>query len=158
VAIPAFVLACLSALLLSACGTESNPNDPRPPAPAEITVNIGATGVRVQPPTAGVNNKGTANLSQNHSAREPQSDEKAPLDIHFTIVNGTTTDTKLEVRQAGQDPHVSPLVVAQGNANWQVSLPTGTYTVDAADIPAAKPAPFTIGPLRTSSQQDLLLP
>ena len=53
---------------------------------------------------------------------------------------------------------VSPEIVAQGNATYQVALPTGRYRIDAADIPRAVPSPFIVGPERSSSQQDLLLP
>jgi len=34
----------------------------------------------------------------------------------------------------------------------------GIYTVSAADVPSAKPAKLVVGPVRTSSQNDVLLP
>jgi hypothetical protein len=146
-------------VLGAGCGPSSHGNDPRPPAPAEITVNIAPTQVQVQPVTAGVTNRTTANLSQNHAVKEPTANPKAELVVHFTISNATSTNTALEIR--GPDlarPKVSPQIVAQGNALYQVALPTGRYQIQAADIPRARPSPFVIGTQRTSSQQDLLLP
>jgi hypothetical protein len=148
-----------AALLAAGCGPSSHGNDPRPPTPAEITVNIAPTGLQVQPASAGVTNKNIANLSQNRDAKEPTADPKADLVVHFTISNATDTDTALEIHGADLGaPKVSPGIVAMGNAVYQVALPTGRYVISAADIPAAKTAPFVVGPLRTSSQQDLLLP
>jgi hypothetical protein len=79
--------------------------------------------------------------------------------VHFTISNATSTNTALEIRGPNLGaPKISPEIVANGNATYQVALPTGRYRIDAADIPRAVPAPFIVGPERTSSQQDLLLP
>jgi hypothetical protein len=161
-----------AALLSAGCGPSSHANDPRPPTPAEITVNIAPTQVQVQPFTAGVSNKTTANLSQNQTdpadtpggpgggtVTEPQADPKADLVVHFTISNATTTNTALEIRGPNiAEAKVSPEIVGSGNGVYQIALPTGRYRIDAADIPAARPAPFIVGPERTSSQQDLLLP
>jgi hypothetical protein len=161
-----------AALLGAGCGPSTHANDPRPPTPAEITVNIAPTQVQVQPFTAGVTNKTTANLSQNQkhpadtpagaseeTVTQPAANPKADQVIIFTISNGTSTNTALEIR--GTDlasPKVSPEIVANGNATYKVALPTGRYRIDAADIPRAVPSPFIVGPERTSSQQDLLLP
>ena len=164
--------AVAAALLAAGCGPSSHANDPRPPTPAEITVNIAPTQVQVQPSTAGVTNKTTANLSQNHghpadtpagapgeTVKQPPANPKADLVVHFTISNATSTNTALEIRGADlPSAKVSPEIVAQGNATYQVALPTGRYRIDAADIPRARPSPFIVGPERTSSQQDLLLP
>jgi hypothetical protein len=158
-AIPAVTGVVAAALLGAGCGPSSHPNDPRPPAPAEITVNIAPTQMQVQPPTAGVTNRTTANLSQNQGVKQPAANPKADVVVHFTISNATSTNTALEIRGPNLGaPKISPEIVANGNATYQVALPTGRYRIDAADIPRAVPAPFIVGPERTSSQQDLLLP
>ena len=56
-----------------------------------------------------------------------------------------------------RDASSGPLV-ANGNGTLQAELPTGTYTLTAADIPAARPAHLVVGPYRASSQNDVLLP
>jgi hypothetical protein len=49
-------------------------------------------------------------------------------------------------------------MVANASGSFQLDLPSGTYTVSAADIPAAKPGKLTVGTYRSSSQNDVLLP
>lgn len=52
---------------------------------------------------------------------------------------------------------MSPLV-AQGNIRLLAALPTGVYEVSAANLPDVEPAKLTVGPYRSSSENDLLLP
>ena len=47
---------------------------------------------------------------------------------------------------------------ANGNGTFQLDLPTGIYTISAADVPTARPARLAVGPYRASSQNDVLLP
>jgi hypothetical protein len=68
----------------------------------------------------------------------------------------TGSDSKLELR--GPTHATSGPLVANGNGSFQASLPTGSYAVRATGIPGAKPVKFTVGPYRSSSQNDLLLP
>ena len=75
----------------------------------------------------------------------------------FVAANLTDTDSVLEVRGQGKDFSSKPLY-ANANISLQAILPTGIYMVSAADIPGAKPAKLVIGPSRTSSENDLLLP
>src|SRR2546423_6867381 len=91
-AIPAVTGVVAAALRGAGCGPSSHANDPRPRAAAEITVNIAPTQVQVQPPTAGVSNRTTANLSQNHAVKEPAANPKTDLVVHFTISNATPTN------------------------------------------------------------------
>ena len=65
---------------------------------------------------------------------------------------GSATDVG-KIRQVNEDN-----LVANGNNSMLASLPTGEYKVSAADIPSAKAVSFTVGPYRSSSQNDLLLP
>jgi hypothetical protein len=144
-------------LLGTGCGPESHPNDPRPPLAAEVTVNITGHGVQAQPAEVGVKHANNAELGQNQ-VKEPNADSKAPLDVIFTSVNTTTTDTTLEIHGPGGVEKRSGPIVAGGNNVFKVGLPNGHYTIEAADLPAATPASFYVGPARISSQNDLLLP
>jgi hypothetical protein len=153
------ILAALGALVLGAgCGPESHPNDPRPPVPVEVTVNITDASVQAQPSKVGVSSEESAPLSENKGVKAPQADRKAPLVVSFTMSNTTNTDTVLEIRGPGGFEKRSGKVVAQGPSTYKVGLPTGHYSLSAADLPGAKAAPLEVGPKRVSSQNDLLLP
>jgi hypothetical protein len=146
------------ALLGAGCGTTSHPNDPRPPLAVEVTVNITDGAVRAQPAAVGVKRgSNSAPLNQNRGTGEPSSKDK-DLIVIFTTSNTTTTDTTLEIHGPGGFEKRSGPVVAEGNDVYKVALGTGHYTLEAADLPGAKPAPFYVGPVRVSSQNDLLLP
>ncbi|MGH2981850.1 MAG: hypothetical protein ACRDKV_07405 [Solirubrobacterales bacterium] len=156
-AIPAALGVLAVGLLGTGCGTESHPNEPRPPIPAEVSVNITEGEISAQPGKVGV--KGTrAPLTQNQEVEQPQASSDAPLVVTFTSSNTTTTDTTLEVRGSGGFEKRSGPVVAGGNNVFKVALPTGHYTLEAADLPGAKPEPFYVGSRRVSSQNTLLLP
>jgi FtsP/CotA-like multicopper oxidase with cupredoxin domain len=151
------ILAAIGALALAAgCGSESHPNQPRPPLAAEVTVNITDSTISAEPATVGIKSSNDANLTGNQG-KQPNADPKAPLVVNFTIVNSTNTDTTLEIHGGGLRKS-SGLLVARGNNVFKIELPTGHYTLEAADLPAATPAPFTVGTKRISSQNDLLLP
>jgi hypothetical protein len=153
------ILAALGVVVLGAgCGAESHPNDPRPPIAAEVTVNVTDASVQAQPSEVGVKASTKVPLTQNAGVEEPQADRKAPLVVNFTISNTTITDTTLEIRGEGGFSERSGPVVSRGNAVYKVALPNGNYTLEAADLPGAKPARFFVGPERVSSQNDLLLP
>ncbi len=147
------------ALALSAagCGAESHPNDPRPPLAAEVTGNITNGAVQIQPTSVGVKHGNGSSLQQN-VGKEPNADAKAPLVVSFTTSNTTNVNTTLEIHGPGGFDKRSGEIVAQGNNIFKVGLPTGHYTIEAADLPGAKPATFYVGPVRVSSQNDLLLP
>jgi hypothetical protein len=153
------ILAALGALVLGAgCGPESHPNDPRPPVPVEVTVNVTDASVQAQPSKVGVSSEESAPLTENKGVKAPEADAKAPLVVSFTISNTTNTDTVLEIHGSGGFEKRSGNVVAQGPATYKVGLPTGHYSLSAADLPGAKPASLEVGPKRVSSQNDLLLP
>jgi hypothetical protein len=154
-AILALVGTASLALPFAACGTESHPNDPRPPLAAEVTVNITDTTLDVSPSKVGFGKSNSAALSQN-DIDEPQSNRKAPLVVRFTSSNTTTADTVLEI--SGPVDERSGPILAGSNNVFKAALPNGTYSLEAADIPGAPPARFKVGPSRVSSQNDLLLP
>jgi hypothetical protein len=152
------ILAVLGAAALAAgCGPESHPNDPRPPLAAEVTVNVTDQTIQVDPAAVGVKGSNSAPLAGNEG-KEPEADPKSPLVVNFTIVNSTNTDTTVEVKGPGGFDKTSGPLVARGNTVFKLALENGHYTLEAADLPAAKPAPFFVGRKRVSSQNDLLLP
>jgi hypothetical protein len=150
--------ACIAALAVTAlgCGAEERPNDPRPTAPTRVSVAIGKDSVTVTPSRIGVGPEKDKLIQQNRAQAQPPIDTDAPLNVVFVSANLTPTDSKLEIQ--GPKTATSGLLVANGNSTYQAALPTGTYTVSAADIPGAKPATLVVGPYRASSQNDVLLP
>ena len=156
-AIPAAIGALALGIVGLGCGTESHPNDPRPPTTAEVSVSITDSTISAQPGKVGVAPSTKTSLNQNEES-EIEADPKTPLVVNFTTINTTTTDTTLEIRGAGGFERRSGPIVANGNNAFKVGLPNGHYTLEAADLPGAEPAPFFVGSDRVSSQNDLLLP
>jgi hypothetical protein len=161
----AAILAALGSLVLgifaAGCGSESHPNDPRPPLAAEVTVNITDHQVQAQPSKVGVSKSNGAAMNQNvgkNVGKAPSSNRKEPLVVNFTSTNVTATDTSLQIHGPGGFETNSGPIVAEGNDSFKVALKTGHYTLEAADLPGARPASLYVGPDRVSSQNDLLLP
>jgi hypothetical protein len=144
------------ALAANGCGTEESANEPRPQPPTRVSVTVTPRAITVQPPRIAIGPEPTQQIPQNQHAGQPPVRSNAPVVVVFVTANLTDFDSKLEVR--GPKDATSGPLVANGNASLQTSLPTGVYTVSAADIPSAKPVRFAVGPFRTSSQNDVLLP
>jgi hypothetical protein len=143
-------------LLAAGCGSEEHPNEPRPQPPTRVSVTVTPKAITVQPPRIAIGPEPSQQIPQNQHARQPQVRSKAPVDVVFVTANLTNFDSQLEVR--GPKSAKSGALVANGNNSLQAELPTGVYEVSAADIPSAKPVRFTVGPYRSSSENDLLLP
>jgi len=146
-----------AALLGAGCGAETHVNDPRPQPPTRVSVTVSDGKVTVQPPRIAVGPEPTQQIPQNAHAGQPPVRTDAPLDVVFVAANLTMTDSHLQIRGSGRDLSSKPLY-AENNVNMQAILPTGVYRVSAADIPSAKPARLVVGPYRTSSKNDVLLP
>ncbi len=151
----AFVLGAL-ALAAGGCGAQEHANDPRPSPPTRVSVTITGKAVTVQPTAIAFGPKRSQQIPQNHLYRQPPTGARGPLTVAFVAANQTEFDSHLEVR--GPRNASSAPLVANGTATLQAELPTGTYTLIAADIPAARPAHLVVGPYRASSQNDVLLP
>ncbi|HXR29772.1 MAG TPA: hypothetical protein VN752_01355, partial [Solirubrobacterales bacterium] len=95
-------------------------------------------------------------IPQNRDTSQPTVRSEAPLDVVFVAANLTDFDSKLEVQ--GPKDVVSGPLFANSNGSVLASLPAGVYRISAADVPSAKPVRFSVGPYRTSSENDLLLP
>lgn len=144
------------ALTAVGCGAQEHPNEGRPQPPTRVSVTVTPRAITVQPPRIAFGPEPTQQIPQNQHAGQPPVRSNAPLDVVFVSANMTNFDSKLEVR--GPENATSGPLVANGNGSLQASLPTGVYRVSAADIPSAKPVRFAIGPYRSSSQNDVLLP
>ena len=137
----------VAVLALAGCGTEEHSNEARPQPPTRISVAIGEGEVTVQPARIAIGPERSQQIPQNVDAEQPPVDSDAPLDVVST----------LEGRGPRGEATSGPLV-ANGTISLTTKLPTGVYTVSAADIPAAKAAKLVVGPYRSSSENDVLLP
>jgi hypothetical protein len=125
-------VAAATAALAAGCGADDHPNEPRPPAPIEITAKVDDENVDVSPSKVGA---GLVVMTISN-----QSDD--PVQI---AVEGPT---------AGEDS-----VIAAGSVgNFKFDFQEGEYEVSAGEESRARPATLTIGPERASSQNELLLP
>jgi hypothetical protein len=151
------VTVCVLGALLTAvgCGSEEHPNEPRPQPPTRVSVTITPKKITVQPPRIAFGPEPKQQIPQNQHAGQPKIRSRTPVDVIFVVANLTEKDSKLIVR--GPKDLSSQLLVANGNGSQLNSLPTGSYNVTAQGIPAP-PASFDVGPYRTSSQNDVLLP
>jgi hypothetical protein len=140
----------------SGCGVEEHPNEARPQPPTRVSVAVTESSITVRPSRIAIGPEPTQQIPQNAHAGQPQVSSDRPLDVTLVAANLTDVDSRLEVR-GRRDARSQPLV-ANGNVSMQTSLPTGVYTIAAADIPAARPAKLVVGPYRSSSRNDVLLP
>jgi hypothetical protein len=149
--------ACAGALALAslACGAEEHPNEPRPAPPVRLSVAIGKDSITVTPSRIGIGPERTKLIQQNQDQPQPAIRTNAPLTVVFVSANLTDTPSKLVIH--GPKDVSSGLLVANGNGSYTTALPTGAYTLSAAGIPAS-PAKLLVGPVRRSSQNDVLLP
>lgn len=156
----AAVLACALgavALLGAGCGAEQHVNDPRPQSPTRVSVAVSDGAISVQPGRIGIASEPTQQIPQNAHTEQPVIDSDKPLNVVFVVANLTDVDSHLEVRGAGKQLSSQPLY-ANAGVTLQSILPTGVYRISAADLPSAKPAKLVVGPRRTSSENDVLLP
>jgi hypothetical protein len=150
--------ACVGALGLASlgCGAEEHANVPRPSPPVRVSVAIHSDSITVTPSKVGLGPEKSKLIQQNEDQPQPSIRTNAPLTVVFVSANLTRTDSSLEIH--GPKDTSSGALVANGNNSYQTALPTGRYTIAAADIPGAKPASLIVGPYRASSQNDVLLP
>lgn len=150
--------ACVAALAFGAlgCGAQERPNEPRTGPPTRVSVAISKDSVTVTPSRIGEGPEKGSLIQQNKKQAQPPIHTNEPLNVVFVAANLTPTDSKLEI--SGPKETTSGLLVGNGNASFQAALPTGTYSVTAADIPGLKPAKLVVGSYRASSQNDVLLP
>jgi hypothetical protein len=144
-------------LAAAGCGVEEHANEPRPQPPTRVSVAIAEDAITVQPSRIAFGPNPRQQIPQNRKTSQPTVDSDVPLDIVLVATNLTDVDSRLEVRGPRGEAS-SELLVANGNVTLQSALPTGVYEVSAADLPGSEPARLVVGPYRTSSENDVLLP
>jgi hypothetical protein len=149
--------AIVAASLLGGCGAEEHANEPRLQPPTRVSVAISEEAITVQPRRIAIGPEPTQQIPQNVHAEQPAVDSKEPLNVVLVAANLTDVDSRLELRGTGKDFNSQPLY-ANSNGSMQAILPTGVYRVGAADIPGAGTAKLVVGPYRSSSENDVLLP
>jgi hypothetical protein len=125
-------LAVAAALAAGGCGGDFA-NDPRPPVPAQISVQIGPRAVRVVPAALGA---GLAN---------------------FTIANLNRRPASLSLELSGEPLAQSALIPPGGNGAMKAELVTGSYELVAEGLPVLG-SRLEVGVERPSASNDLLLP
>lgn len=147
----------LAAAVGIGCGAESHPNEPRPAAPTRVSVTISDKAVTVAPAQVAVGPEPRQQILQNREAEQPeiQGDDSA-LDVVIVAANQTTENATLQLR--GPKQASSRPIPANSPGSFPVELPTGTYTISVDGVPGAKPAKLQVGPRRSSSENDVLLP
>ena len=126
------LFACLAAIAVAGCGSESHPNELRVPNPISVTAYITNEQVRVQPKSFG------AGI------------------VNFSISNQSTA-AAIFTLEGPVNSNSNP-IPAGGTGNLKVDLKTGDYQVTAGPRSAATPQLLSVGPERESAQNDLLLP
>jgi len=121
------------ALAPAGCGSEDQPNEPRPPVPFEVSALVGEDRVVVSPRQFG-----------------------AGLAV-FSISNQTNDVAQLALE--GPTEAVSEPIEPGGvTDSFKVPMEEGAYEVSAGEESGARPAQLLIGPERKSSQNELLIP
>jgi hypothetical protein len=150
-------LGALAALTAAGCGVDEHANEPRPQPSTRVSVTVGEDEVRVNPGRIAVGPERSQQIPPNVDTEQPQVRSNAPVEVILVASNLTDADSRLEVRGAGASKTSKPLV-PHGAVTLQAQLTTGVYSVRAAGVPGAKPGRLVVGPYRTSSENDLLLP
>jgi hypothetical protein len=147
----------VAAFAVAGCGSESHKNEPRPQGATRVSVTISPKAVIVQPGEIGVGREKSQQIPQNQNHPQPviKGDER-PLDVIFVAANQTSADARLKLRGPHQTD--SETVYANSAGSFQTELPAGEYTISAAGIPTAEPAKLVVGRVRTSTENDVLLP
>lgn len=148
----------IGALTLAAvgCGAEERTNDPRPQVASRVSITIGPGSITVQPRAVGTGPDKYQQIPQNQNHSQPPIRTNEPQTVVFVVANQTRFDSRLEI-SGPMDASSGPMV-ASSPSSFQTELPTGAYTIRAADIPGAGSARFAVGPYRASSENDVLLP
>ncbi len=147
-----------TAALLLGCGESRHDNNQRPQVSTRVSVTVSPDEVIVQPLRVAMGPEKFQEIPQNEDYPEPPlKNAKGPLDVTFVTANQTPTDLRLRIRGAGKDEKTET-VFARSPGQFQVDLPTGSYTISAVGLPEAQPARLKVGSYRASSQNDVLTP
>jgi hypothetical protein len=145
------------ALTVAGCGAQEHANDPRPQPPTRVSISITNDEITVIPHRIAIGPEPTQQIPQNVHAGQPSVRSNAPLDVVFVAANLTDDASRLQVRGVQTDVS-SERLIANGAVTLQTALPTGLYKISAEGIAGVKPATLAVGPYRSSSENNLLLP
>jgi hypothetical protein len=120
-----------ASVLAVGCGSEDFPNEPRPPAPVELSAKVDDRKVTVVPDEVGA---GLATFTISNQSRDD-------VELAFEGPSGIRSD---EIPAGGVDA-------------VQLELETGEYVIEAS-VPTISPGEMTVGPERPSAQNELELP
>ncbi|MGE5409198.1 MAG: hypothetical protein ACM3NV_11380 [Syntrophothermus sp.] len=155
-ALAATLAASAAALTTLGCGAASHPNEARPQPPTRVSVTISPGGVTVQPSRIAFGGEQSQQLPQNR--RDPQPRIQSDRAVDVVIVAANQTGSKARLRVDGPAQATSGPLYPDSPGTLQTALPSGTYTISAAGVPGAGSARLVVGPVRTSSENDVLLP
>ncbi|GIK77091.1 MAG: hypothetical protein BroJett022_07810 [Actinomycetes bacterium] len=120
-----------ASVLAAGCGAEEFPNDPRPPAPVELSAKVDDRKVTVVPDEVGA---GLATFTISNQSRDG-------VELAFDGPSDIRTD----------------VIPAGGVGAVQFELEPGTYEIEAG-VPTIADGAMTVGPERPSASNELLLP
>ncbi len=126
------VIGCAGVLLFSGCGAEDFENEPRAAAPVELSALVTDDEVALGPDSVG------AGL------------------VDITVSNQSDEDVRLTLE--GPSDEASQAIPAGGTGVLRAKLSEGAYEVSGGESSGAKTALLNVGPMRKSSQNELLLP
>lgn len=147
----------LLALFAAGCGVQDHANEPRPQPPTRVSVAVTDDKITVQPRRIAFGPEPSQQIPQNRDAGQPPVRSREPVDVVLVAANLTDTESRLRVRGRRREA-ASRELVAGGNISMLAALPTGIYEVSAANLPELEPATLTVGPYRSASSNDVLLP
>lgn len=126
----------IALLGFAGCGSDDFVNDPRLPAPIQLTAKIDDRKVVVSPTEI----------------------DGEPIGAGLaTITIANLSDDEVQLTFDGPNEKSTAPILAGGVADFKMTLEEGDYVV-AADGSDASEAQLTVGPERESAQNELLLP
>ncbi len=150
------LVAVAAALLVAGCGATTHPNEQRPAVSTRVSIVINPNTILVQRGEVGAGEERDQQIPQNANHKQPRIKTEAPLSVTFVAANQTGSASEVLIK--GAKEVTSDPVPARSPETFSAELPQGHYTVTAPEVPGAKPAHFTVGNFRASSENDVLLP
>jgi hypothetical protein len=129
------LVALAAGVAISACGEDDFENEPRPPAPIELTALIDDSKVKVSPSRPPEVGAGLATFTISNQSADPAA----------LVLEGPTDEASDEIPPGG-------------TGSMKVALEQGDYIVSAGDDSNPRESGLEVGPKRPSSQNELLLP
>lgn len=126
------------------CGADDHPNEARPAKPITITAAISDENVSVSPDGYDTDGRLVRN---------------AAIGAGLVIITATNQSSEsVPLVLTGPVEKTSRTIAPGGTTDLQVDLKPGSYQVKAGDSTSIRPTPLHVGPKRSSSQNELLLP